>query len=121
MNYWYLASPYSKYEHGIRQAYVEICRQAALLVRAGVKIYCPIAHTHPIAVHGEIDPLAHEIWLPLDEPFIKNASGLIVCQMQGWQESYGIKVEMQWAKEHKLDIVFMTPGQVPERFLPPTN
>ena len=90
--FWYLASPYSAWDSQ-DEAFEEAARWAAFLVRAGVGIFCPITHTHPIAKHGELDPLSHEIWLSADEPFIRASEGLIVAPMEGWQDSVGIKHE----------------------------
>lgn len=92
---WYLATPYSKYPRGLEKAFVEACRAAALLVRHGVRVYSPIAHTHPVAIHGGIDPLDHSIWLPADKPFMDAACGLLVVRMTGWAESYGIGEEIK--------------------------
>lgn len=100
--YWYLCSPYSRYPAGIEEAFRDVCRAAAHLIGQGVRVYSPIAHTHPIAIHGEIDPYAHDIWLPADAPFMNAAHGLIVCMMDTWRESYGIGVEIEeFAKAHK--------------------
>lgn len=93
-SYWYLATPYSKYQLGLDAAFKHACVASAKLVASGVRLYCPIAHTHPIAIYGEIDPRNHEVWLGLDGPFMKGACGLIVTTMQGWSESYGISVEI---------------------------
>lgn len=46
----YLATPYSKYPRGIEAAFVDASRLAACLVRLGISVYSPIAHTHPIAI-----------------------------------------------------------------------
>jgi hypothetical protein len=92
--YWYLATPYSKYAKGIWEAFEESCRAAAWLIRQGISVYCPIAHTHPVALHGGIDPLDHQIWIPVDAPIMAGASGLIVCMMDGWEDSYGIAQEI---------------------------
>jgi hypothetical protein len=111
--YWYLASPYSKYKAGIEQAWRDICKEAALLISAGIPVYAPIAHTHPIAIEGKIDPYAHAIWLPADLPLMQGAKGLIVCMMQGWSESYGIGEEIKEFKAAGKTIIYMTPGEVP--------
>lgn len=111
--YWYLASPYSKYTTGIEEAWSEVCRQAALLIENKIPIYSPIAHTHPIALFGKIDPYAHAVWLPADLPLMQRAKGLIVCMMQGWEESYGINEEIKEFKAAGKPIVYMTPGEVP--------
>lgn len=91
--YFYLATPYSRYPGGIEAAFVEACKAAAWLVRERIGVYCPIAHTHPVAMHGRVDPLDHRVWLPADAPLMEGAAGLIVCMMPGWEESYGIAQE----------------------------
>lgn len=92
--FWYLASPYSKYPGGIETAFHDVCEVAAYLISQGVHLYCPIAHTHPIALYGGIDPCDHDIWLPVDQPFMDAACGLIVATMDTWHESYGIQEEI---------------------------
>ena len=68
---------------------------AANLIEQGMRIYCPIAHTHPIAIYGDLDPLDHTIWLPADGPFMDAAVGLIVVRMRGWDKSKGIAAEIK--------------------------
>lgn len=118
MTFWYLATPYSKYPGGLDEAFKLACRAAADLVRAGVKFYSPIAHTHPVAIHGGIDPYAHDIWLPADEPFMHAACGLIVLMADGWATSYGIGQEMRAFEAAGKPIYFMEPGTVPAAVLP---
>ena len=116
--FWYLATPYSKYPGGIEEAFREAARQAAILVRAGVPVISPIAHTHPVAIYGFMDPLDHRIWLPVDRPIMNAACGLIVCMMEGWEESIGIKHETNIFERAGKPVVFMTPGEVPNELDP---
>ena len=104
--YWYIATPYSKYRAGLEKAFEDASMISAVLVLAGVRLYCPIAHTHPIAVYGNIPPRNHDIWLPLDKPFMEAASGLLVVKMQGWDESYGIGVEIESFKSQCKPILY---------------
>ncbi len=92
--FWYLATPYSGYPDGIEAAFQEASAAAASLIERGIRVYCPIAHTHPIAIYGNLDPKDHSIWLPADGPFMDAAAGLIVVQMKGWEESKGITEEI---------------------------
>jgi hypothetical protein len=91
--FWYLATPYSKWPEGTDNAFVEAGRVAGILIRAGVSVFCPIVHTHPIAAFGNIDRFDHAIWIPADEPLMCAARGLIVCKMPGWEDSKGISME----------------------------
>lgn len=105
----YLAAVYSKWTGGdpgpgcsnnmrqamrLEDAFIEAAKLAAKLMLAGVKVYSPIAHTHPLAIHGRLDPLDHSIWLPFDEAMLTVCDTLIVAQMDGWQESRGIAHEV---------------------------
>lgn len=105
--FWYLATPYSKYRDGLEAAFIEASRAAAVLTKAGVGVFSPIAHTHPVAVHGGIDPLDHAIWLPADAPMMEAAAGLVVVKMDGWQESYGIGGEIKAFKQMGKPIEYM--------------
>jgi hypothetical protein len=90
----YLATPYSKYKKGLEEAYKDAARLAGRLLRMGVKLYSPICHTHPIAIHGVLDPLDHSIWLPFDEAIMAKADAMLVAKMDGWTESKGIQHEI---------------------------
>ena len=114
--FWYLGSPYSKYPLGLEQAFREVCRCAAVFVREGIPVYSPIAHTHPIAMEGRLDPLDHTIWLAFDAPMMAAAEGLIVCEMQGWQESEGLKKEIEFFESRDRPVTFFDP--VLQRILP---
>lgn len=105
--YWYLATPYSKYSKGLEEAFKLACRFAAKVIREGKKIYSPIAHTHPIAIHGGMDPYDHSIWIPVDKPFMAAAYGLIVVMAEGWDESKGIAIEIEEFKKANKPIVYM--------------
>lgn len=114
MSFWYLATPYSKYPEGLEAAFKVACVATADLIRAGVRVYSPIAHTHPIAHYGQMDPHDHGIWLPADAPFMQAARGLIVLKAESWEISYGIKEEIKEFAAAKKPIVYMEPGVVPQ-------
>lgn len=109
--FFYLATPYTKWKGGIEDAYQMASREAARLLKAGFPVFCPIAHTHPMAVYGGIDPLAHDIWLPADKPFMDAAIGLIVLRAEGWQESYGIGEEIKTFRAAGKPVLFIDPEQ----------
>lgn len=112
-SYWYLATPYSQYRDGLEAAFALAAKAAAVLVRAGVPVFSPIAHTHPVARFGNMDPLDHSIWLPADEPLMRAAHGLIVLTADGWQDSYGIGFEIEMFNSMNRPVHYMTPFVVP--------
>ena len=90
----YLATPYTKYPGGVYYAFRDAAALVAQLLHAGVNAYSPIAHTHPVAIYGGLDPLDHEIWLPFDELMMSRCDSLIVAHMPTWETSKGIAHEI---------------------------
>ena len=111
MSFYYLATPYSSYEDGIQEAFLDACEQAALLIKAGIPVYSPVAHLHPIAIMGEIDPIDYQV----DRP-IKNAAtnGLIVCMLPGWETSTGVSKVIQYFTVRQRPVIYMVPDAVPD-------
>ena len=100
--YWYLASPYSKYEEGLEAAFRHVCIARGALTRIGLSVYSPIAETHSVALYSGLDPLAHDLWMQDDAPKMHHACGLIVYKMPGWHISRGVGQERKrfaWAKK----------------------
>lgn len=108
----YLASPYSKFHLGLEAAFIEASQIAAKLLASGVKVYSPIAHTHPIAFYGGLDLLNLNIWLPFDEAMMERADILIVAHMRGWSESTGVKHEIAFFEREKKPIFDLDPSNM---------
>ncbi len=109
----YVATPYSKYPGGLTVAFEEAARITAYLLQHGVKAFSPIAHTHPIAIYGDINPLDHSFWLPVDLPIINKSDALLIVQMTGWKESKGIAWEVRRFKKAKKPIYYFDPYTIP--------
>ena len=107
----YLASPYTHSDHRVRQRrFDEACRAAAALLRAGVAVFSPVAHSHPIAHFGL--PTTWEFWAAADREFLARCDVLAVLTLPGWRESVGVQAEMQCARELRMPIVFIAPTEL---------
>ena len=83
-------------------------------MRNGVHLFCPIAHTHPIAELGDL-PKGWGYWQVYDRVMLRACSELWVVKMEGWDKSEGIKGEIEIAKELGLTVryVIFTNDPVP--------
>jgi nucleoside 2-deoxyribosyltransferase len=107
----YLASPYSHPNAGVRQhRFEEACRAAAALLRAGVAVFSPIAHSHPIARFGV--PTSWDYWSRLDREFLARCDVLAVLTLAGWRESVGVQAEIALAYKLGMPIVYVAPNDV---------
>ena len=105
----YLATPYSKWVPGLEDAFVQAAILAARLLTTGLKVYSPIAHTHPLAIYGNLDPLDHSIWLPFDEAMMHASDVLLVAHMDGWRESQGVAHEIDFFDREGKPIFDLNP------------
>src|SRR5437016_753626 len=95
----YLASPYSHPDPTVQESRFDaVCRVAAMLMRRGVQLFSPIAHTHPIAVAGEL-PGHWDFWLMFDQWFITHCDEIWVLMLDGWKRSKGVQAEILMARE----------------------
>lgn len=106
--YWYLASPYEAHPEGLDQAHQDACEAAGQLMAAGVPVYSPIAHSHCVALWGDLDPIDHELWMKTDRPMMDAAGGLMVVKMPNWEISRGIAEERRVFAEAEKPIVFLS-------------
>lgn len=120
VTFWYLATPYTNYAQGHVEAANMACRKAAELMLAGVPVFSPIAHSHPIAVEGLRDKqLDHDFWMRADAPMMEAASGLIVVMCDGYNTSRGVQEEIRRFQTAGKPVVFWIPtNPVPKRLLP---
>lgn len=94
----YLASPYSHPDPEVREQRFELaCRAAARLIWDGHAVFCPIAHTHPIAKYGL--PTTWDFWQAQDRKILELCEELWVLTIDGWMQSRGVEFEMQIARE----------------------
>ncbi len=106
----YLASVYSQGGAGKNKRtrrFKLACKKAAQLMAEGKNVFCPIAHSHPIEVHGMDKIEGHDFWLKQDFAVLKRCDKLVVYRMPGWQESVGIQREIAFAENHGIPIEYV--------------
>jgi hypothetical protein len=111
----YLASPYSDPSRRVREErFKKVCRAAAIILKRDGLVFCPIAHSHPIAEIGRLD-LDWEAWERFDR-FMIDACGVVyVLTLSGWESSKGIKAETFYAKSLGLPVYYVAfPDLIPQ-------
>lgn len=105
----YLATPYTNYPDGIEIAFREASRLCAELLKSGIEAYSPIAHCHPLAMHGDLDALDRDFWLKYQRSMMLRCDGLIVAEMIAWNESHGIRHEIEFFTKSRKPIFHLKP------------
>jgi hypothetical protein len=118
----YLATPYTHPDPQVVQIrFKQACRIAGKLVQEGHIVFCPIAHTHPIAIHNpEMPQFDSSYWLKFDEYFLRHSDLMIIAPLEGWKESKGVEKEFEMARNHGIPVQFMDQSTL-ERYLGETE
>lgn len=92
----YLGTVYSRYCDGHEAAHRIACEISAKLIGTSLlRIYCPVAHMHPIAWFGDLSPTDDSIWDWQNEIMIERSDALLVAEMDGWRRSRGLARELE--------------------------
>jgi nucleoside 2-deoxyribosyltransferase len=105
----YLATPYTLHRGGPEMAWAESSKLGGDLIAEGIKVFSPIAHSHSICEHSDLDPLDHDLWLDQDEFFMDVCDALVVATFVGWENSYGISQEVGYFRSNKKPIHYLDP------------
>ena len=104
----YLASPYSHPDSTIREErFRAACRAAAELMRNGNVVFSPVAHSHPIALHGL--PTCWKFWERHDREQLTRCDEMAVLTIDGWRESEGVHAEIRIAAELGKPVRYLEP------------
>ena len=103
----YLASPYSHPSPTVRQQrYEQAVEHAVMLVnKRNEAVFSPIAHSHPMALHGLSG--AWEMWAEMDLAVIAICEELVVLQLRGWEHSRGIAAEIAEARRLGIPVTYL--------------
>lgn len=105
----YLAAPYTHKERAVMvERFERINAIAAKFMAAGLYVFSPISHTHPIADAGTL-PRGWDFWKGYDETMISRCNQLYVLMLPGWRESTGVNAEMEIAEKMGIPIYYVTP------------
>lgn len=88
---------------------------AAHLIMAGNIVYCPIAHSHSMAIEGRVAD-GYQPWQELDEFFLERSDILAILTLPGYTESDGVFKEASYFNELQKPIIYI-PGKFAEMLL----
>lgn len=104
----YLALPYSHPVASVVQQRYEVSLDVAVrLMQNGEVIISPIAHSHAIAMRNPAIANDFESWRELDETLILASDTVYVLTLEGWEDSYGVQQEVEFAIARDIPVVYI--------------
>lgn len=104
----YLASPYThKHKDIMALRYTKALHSTAEILSKGYLVFSPIVHNHLIAVE-HILPKDYAFWKDYSDSFLHNwAEAIVVLRLYNWEESIGVRAEIDLAQEKKLPVYYL--------------
>ena len=113
MSFTYLASPYTHASRIVRQQrYEAVVRAAAQLMLDGQVVFSPIAHSHPVETLGMPAPQSGAFWMKQDLALLRHADRLLILALPGYEDSAGIKQEIEFALSKNIPVELLQPEAV---------
>ena len=106
MSFLYIASPYThKNQVIVEERYTEAKLFTIGCLRGGLTVYSPIVFCHELAKNGSM-PIDFDFWQQHNRAMLSKASGLIVLRLLGWEESKGVKAEIEFANQCGIGVEY---------------
>ena len=105
----YLAGPYTHEDAKVMEMRYQMQLEFAGVVmeQMGLAVYAPIVQGHQIArLLPEKYQRDREFWLERTLPFLEGCDMMFVLQMEGWEESEGLRIEMALAEQLEIPVLF---------------
>lgn len=104
----YLACPYSHKDRTVELArFACVNLVAGKLMLKGHIVFSPISHSTPIAQYIPGSNNDHGFWLEQDFAFVDWAEALYVLCLPGWEQSFGVAMEIKRAKGQNKPIHYI--------------
>jgi len=112
----YLACPYTHPESRVREVRFRSATEfAARLCRAGLVVFSPLSHSHPMTEFGL--PRDYAFWQRMCETFVCAAAAMIVLTLDGWEQSVGVEAERRLAEQLGKPIWYVPfTAELPDNF-----
>lgn len=105
----YLACPYThKYDTVMQERFEKASKVAAILMERGNNVFSPLTHSDIVCRYMEEDlQTDFSFWLSRDLQIIDFCTHVYVLMLEGWDESKGVAVEIEYANQNGIPVKFL--------------
>lgn len=118
--YQYIAAPYSHPDRAVRlQRVARSAIACANMLQQGGFPFSPLVHGFNIEYDARVE-IDWKIWMEHSLIMVGRAAAVYVLTLEGWRESKGVQMEIQYAKKNAIPLSYApadkwcTPGYTPQ-------
>ena len=109
----YLCCPYQHASPRVSKWRAEQAdKKAAELMESGYLVFSPLSHSVTISKYcKEIGEFDHDFWLRQDMWVLEACDEIHVLQLEGWEDSHGVDVEIMRGIELGMPVIYHKPDR----------
>jgi len=111
MSYFYISNPYNGTDEQKNERAETAAKVCGLLLKMGVHAWSPIVHNHAMLRTFNTFTLEERrtLMLAFDFSLLRASKGMIVLEIEGWRNSFGVQAEINLCKELSLPVKYLRP------------
>lgn len=106
----YIASPYKHPDEKVVEARAKQVAEVTAQITYNFETvaFSPIVYSHYLKdfIPGPVD------WYKMDLVYLRKCFMMLVVQIPGWEESYGVSLERDEARKHRIPVIYAKPKEV---------
>lgn len=114
MSYYYISNPYNGTDQQREERARIAARTCGLLLKRGIHAWSPIVHNH--AMMKTFDEFTLEerrsLVLEFDFSLLRASKGMIVLEIDGWNNSYGVAEELALCRRLSIPVRYLDPKEL---------
>jgi hypothetical protein len=83
-----------------------------LLALRGVVAYSPLSHSFGVLTQSGQDAIPESYWLDHGLAMLGCCAAMMVVCIPGWEQSNGVRNEIEYAVSHGIPVWYFSPGVV---------
>ncbi len=113
MSYFYVSNPYNGTDEQKDERARIASQVCGKLLKMGVHAWSPIVHNHAMMKFNEFTlEERRSLILDFDFSLLKSAHGMIVLTIDGWEQSYGVRAEIELCEKLSIPVKYLDPAQL---------
>jgi hypothetical protein len=115
MSYYYISNPYNGTDEQKEERAQIAAAVCAKLIKMGIHAWSPIVHNHAMMKFNQFTlEERRSLILNFDFSLLKSARGMILITIDGWEQSYGVRAEIELCQKLSIPIKYLDPAQLDE-------
>lgn len=111
MGYYYISNPYNGTDEQKEERARIAAQVCGALLKKGIHAWSPIVHNHAMMKDHEFSlEERRSLILDFDFSLLRASVGMIVLTIEGWDQSYGVRAEIELCRELSIPVRYLDPG-----------